>query len=87
VVAISVDDDGHDADIQSFVRQYGLTFEIFHDGTGALETQYQTGGVPETFVIARDGVIRKRVMGAEDWNSRGNEALIARLLDEHATAG
>jgi cytochrome c biogenesis protein CcmG, thiol:disulfide interchange protein DsbE len=85
VVAISVDDDGHDADIQAFVRQYGLTFDVLHDGSGRLETLYQTGGVPETFVIARDGVIRKRVMGAEDWASRGNETLIARLLDEPPT--
>jgi cytochrome c biogenesis protein CcmG/thiol:disulfide interchange protein DsbE len=87
VVAISVDDNGHDADIQSFARDYRLTFDIFHDGSGALESQYQTGGVPETFVIGRDGVIRKRVMGAEDWASHGNETLIARLLAEHGTAG
>ena len=47
-----------------------------------MENQYQTTGVPETFVIARDGVIRKKVIGASDWNSEGNRSLIAQLLAE-----
>jgi cytochrome c biogenesis protein CcmG, thiol:disulfide interchange protein DsbE len=82
VIAVSIDDDGHDADIQSFTHRYGLTFDVLHDGSGAVETEYQTTGVSETFVIARDGVIRKKVAGAEDWASQGNQALIAQLLNE-----
>jgi peroxiredoxin len=38
--------------------------------------------VPETFVIDRDGVIRKKVIGAVRWNSEGNRALVRQLLDE-----
>ncbi len=87
VVAVSVDDDGHDDDIRAFVRQYGLTFEVVHDGSGRIEQAYQTTGVPETFVIARDGVIRKKVAGMEDWASPGNEALIAQLLAEPGGRG
>ncbi len=49
-----------------------------------LRSDYQTTGVPETFVIARDGVIRKKVIGADDWGSPGNQALIAQLLREPA---
>jgi hypothetical protein len=33
-------------------------------------------------VIAKDGVIRKKVIGASDWNSASNRALIAQLLAE-----
>lgn len=87
VVAVSIDDAGHDDDIRAFVRQYGLTFEVLHDGSGGIEQAYQTTGVPETFVIARDGVIRKKVAGAEDWSSPGNEALIAQLLAEPGGRG
>jgi peroxiredoxin len=47
-----------------------------------VENEYQTTGVPETFVIARDGIIRKKVIGASDWNSESNRALIAQLLAE-----
>jgi cytochrome c biogenesis protein CcmG, thiol:disulfide interchange protein DsbE len=84
IVAMSVDDTAGRAAIRSFADHYGLTFEILHDPTGAIERDYQTTGVPETFVIARDGVIRKKVIGADDWGSPGNQALIAQLLREPA---
>jgi len=82
IVAVSVDDTASDAAIRGFARRYDLTFEILHDPTGAIERDYQTTGVPETFVIARDGVIRKKVIGADDWGTPGNQALIAQLLRE-----
>jgi cytochrome c biogenesis protein CcmG, thiol:disulfide interchange protein DsbE len=94
IVAVSVDDPGSDSTIRAFAKQFNLTFEILHDTTvpapsttgdrvpGAIERTYQTTGVPETFVIARDGVIRKKVIGADDWSSPGNQSLIAQLLRE-----
>lgn len=84
IVAMSVDDAASDAAIRAFAQRYDLTFEILHDPTGAIEHDYQTTGVPETFVIARDGVIRKKVIGADDWGSPGNQALVAQLLREPA---
>jgi hypothetical protein len=43
---------------------------------------YQTTGVPESFLLNRDGVIVKRVIGAHDWSSPVNRGLIERLLAE-----
>jgi peroxiredoxin len=80
VVAVSVDNPGMENEIRKFRDQYGLTFEILYDKTGAIKTQYQTTGVPETFVIGRDGVIRKKVIAADDWDSPANRALFAELL-------
>jgi cytochrome c biogenesis protein CcmG, thiol:disulfide interchange protein DsbE len=97
IIAVSVDAPGMDSTITAFANQYGLTFEILHDPTvapftadgsrlpGVIERDYQTTGVPETFVIARDGVIRKKVIGADDWGSPGNQSLIAQLLREPAS--
>ena len=84
VVAVSVDQAGVEEQIRAFVREFALTFEILHDDTGAIQAIYRTTGVPETFVIGRDGTIRKRVIGAEDWNSTANRELIAQLLAEPA---
>jgi peroxiredoxin len=80
VVAVSVDDPGAEEAIRDFAREYGLTFEILHEPTGAIQRAYQTTGVPETFVIGRDGVIQRKENGHRDWNSPANRALIARLL-------
>lgn len=82
VVAISIDTEEAREAIVGFVRDYGLTFEILHDPSGDIQRIYQTAGVPETFVIGRDGVIRKRVIGAIRWNSEANRALVRQLLEE-----
>jgi peroxiredoxin len=80
LVAVSVDDYVTEDSIRKYVNNFGLTFEILHDPTHAIERAYQTTGYPETFVIGREGTIRKWVIGAEDWNSQGNRALVAQLL-------
>lgn len=82
IVAVSIDDPGQDPRIRDFVHQYGLTFEVLHDATLRIRDIYQTTGVPETFIIGRDGVIRKKVIGATDWNTSDNRALLTQLLAE-----
>jgi peroxiredoxin len=84
VVAVSVDDPGQQASVRKFARDLGLTFEILQDPTHDIQRTYQTTGVPETFVLGRDGVIRKKIIGATDWSSPGTRALVAQLLAEDA---
>ncbi len=87
VVAISVDDSGSDALVREFVKQYKLTFEILRDRggqEGKVSHDYQTTGYPETVIIGRDGVIRRKFLGATNWNSPANRGLIERLLAEPA---
>jgi peroxiredoxin len=84
VVGVSVDEPDMDEAIRAFVAEHKLTFEILHEGSGAIERDYQTSGIPETFVIGRDGVIRKRVIGAAAWNSEANVNLVRGLLAERA---
>lgn len=80
VVAISVDDAGTEEHIREFVKELGLTFEILHDPSQTTKARYQIAGYPETFVIGRDGTIRKKLIGAADWSSEANRALIRELL-------
>ena len=88
VVAISVDKAGATESIRQFRDQYGLTFEILQDPTGNIQRDYQTTGVPETFVIGRDGLIRRKVIAADNWDSPANRALFAQLLGvSESTAG
>jgi peroxiredoxin len=81
VLAVSIDEDG-DSVVAAFARQLGLTFEILHDQAGAIKQRYQATGVPESWVINRDGVIVKKVIGAAEWDGPVNEALVARLIAE-----
>lgn len=81
VVAVSVDDAGAEADIRAFAQEYGLTFEIWHDPTGAIQQAYQLIGVPQSFVIDRGGVIRKKTFEA-DWSEPANRMFVADLLGQ-----
>lgn len=85
IVAVSIDDPGMEGRIRQFADEYGLTFEILYDAAGAIKQQYQTTGVPETFIIGRDGRIRRRIIGADDWSRPENVAYLERLLAEEKT--
>lgn len=84
IVAVSVDEAGFEQQIRDFVQQYRLTFDILYDPAGDIRKTYQTTGYPETFIIGKDGLIRRKLIGATDWNSKGNRALIEHLLAERS---
>jgi cytochrome c biogenesis protein CcmG/thiol:disulfide interchange protein DsbE len=78
VVSVSIDADG-DSVVSAYARDLGLTFQILHNQAGDIQQIYQTTGVPESFVIDREGIIVKKVIGAAEWDGPVNETLIERL--------
>jgi len=80
IVSVSIDADG-DSVVAAYARDLGLTFQILHNQSGDIQQIYQTTGVPESFVIDRDGIIVKKVIGAAEWDGPVNETLIERLTD------
>jgi cytochrome c biogenesis protein CcmG, thiol:disulfide interchange protein DsbE len=81
IAAISVDE-GNPEDVRAFGQDLGLSFDLLHDRSTAVQQTYQTTGVPESFLINREGLIVKRIIGAHDWGSPVNRALAERLLNE-----
>ncbi len=79
VIAVSVDHVDSD-EVQRWIEDRGFTFDALHDQSAEIERVYQTTGVPESFVIDRDGVIVKKVIGAAQWDHPTQIALIRRLL-------
>lgn len=81
VAAVSIDE-SDPAGVLSFGAEMGVTFDLLQDQSGLIQRTYQTTGVPESFLLDREGVIVKRIIGAHDWNSKVNRELIERLLDQ-----
>lgn len=89
VVAVSIDSPigmsdasgNPGGDVEAFAERMGLTFPIWLNPKGDIQRVYRTTGVPESFVIDRQGNIVKKVIGATDWNSEANVALFQRLLE------
>jgi cytochrome c biogenesis protein CcmG, thiol:disulfide interchange protein DsbE len=85
VVAVNAaDPDAADSTVRQFAEGFGLTFDVLRDmpaaGQDSITATYRTRGYPESFVIDKNGVIRKKWIGPDDWASQGNRALIANLL-------
>ena len=86
VVAISIDG-GWDQErirgrIGAFVEEVGLSFPVWHDPAGSSRRRLGTSGLPETFLVGADGVIRERVVGAETWDDPRWIETIEALLQE-----
>ncbi len=82
IVAVSVDDPDAMPVIRQFVDDYGLTFDVLHDQTELFRAVYRYVGVPETYIIDRSGVIRRKMISDHDWNSAENRRFIESLLAE-----
>jgi len=67
-------------DLGAFANELGLTFSILHNPSGDIQQLYQTTGVPESFLIGKDGVIVKKVAGPTEWDAIENRELVRRLL-------
>jgi peroxiredoxin len=64
----------------TYADSLGLTFPILHDPSGSIQATFQTTGVPESFVVGRDGIIFKKIAGSTAWDAPQNVQLIQRLL-------
>ncbi len=82
IVAVSVDDVAGGDSVAAFARGLGLSFDVLLDSLHRTDRAYQTTGYPATFVIAKDGTIRKTWIGPADWSSPANVALVRTLLAE-----
>jgi cytochrome c-type biogenesis protein len=82
VVGVNVDARGEEARVEGFAESFGITYQIWHDPDDRISTIYRAIGVPATYLIDRQGVVRWRKLGpiAETDTTLGR-ALDAALAD------
>ncbi len=68
ILAISVDSTGA-KDVGPFMEKLNLTFPALLDPRGTIQDLYGTTGLPESYIIGRDGIIEKIVIGPLDWTT------------------
>lgn len=67
VVAISMDEDP-DA-YQRFLDQHHVDLLTVRDPTARINALYGTAQIPETYVIDRQGILRRKFVSAQNWTS------------------
>ena len=81
VLAVSIDTGpNYREKVLAFVEEHELSFPVLLDPESRIMRTLRTVGVPETFVLDREGRIVKRLIGATNWDSNANRALIEQLL-------
>lgn len=79
MLTISIDKD--QSLIKPFMDQYNLTFPVLLDPkSDVAKKKYKTTGVPETFIIDQQGIIRHKAIGPRDWATEETMAAFAQLL-------
>ncbi len=58
IVGISMDTGDAAADVAMFVEEYDVSYTILHDGTMQPMDTYHVLGLPATFLLDREGVLR-----------------------------
>ncbi|MDP1769172.1 MAG: TlpA disulfide reductase family protein [Nitrospirota bacterium] len=81
VLAVSIDRVTTTKDIPPFIKGMNLTFPVLIDSWGKTDKPYKRMGVPETFIIDQQGVIREIVIGPRDWTRLESLQVLTKLLN------
>jgi len=66
ILAVSIDSSGTEV-VAPFIKKYKLTFPVLIDPEETIAIAYRITGVPESFIIDKDGRIVKKIIGPIDW--------------------
>ncbi|MBM2850118.1 MAG: cytochrome biosis protein [Anaerolineales bacterium] len=62
-VVLAVDDDEAITDVSAFTHELDLTFPVLLDPGAAINDLYRVRGLPTTFILDREGIIRQQHIG------------------------
>jgi peroxiredoxin len=79
VIAVSVDD-GDGSRVRRYADLEKLTFPIGHDPDGLVQQLYNTVGVPESYLIGRDGHLLWRQAGGLHGDAAAARAAVEQAL-------
>ncbi len=71
------DDPGQAA---QYVHTNGFTFPLLLDPIGEAARAYGITGVPETYIVDQDGILREKIIGPVQWSSAGAITMVGKYL-------
>jgi cytochrome c biogenesis protein CcmG/thiol:disulfide interchange protein DsbE len=80
ILAVSIDRVTTKKEIPPFVKGLNLTFPVLVDSWGQTDKRYKLMGVPETYIIDQQGILREKIIGPRDWTRLDNLKMLTQLL-------
>lgn len=81
VVAVSTDQDPEI--YQRFLVQHHVSVTTVRDADQRINALYGTVQIPETYIIDKHGMIRRKFIGAQDWTSAEIDSYLGKLEKEN----
>jgi len=81
IAGVSVDG-GSSREVVECGGELGLACDLLSDASGGIQQSFRTLGVPQSFLLDRDGVIRWVELGEEDWRLPAHRERIEKLLGD-----
>lgn len=66
--------------LPSYYRQFNVSAPTLIDPDNEMAKLYGITGVPESFILDKEGILRERLIGPKEWSSPENMALIEKWL-------
>ncbi|HEY5668982.1 MAG TPA: TlpA disulfide reductase family protein [Anaerolineales bacterium] len=63
ILGLNLTDQDSLTQVEAFAKEFGLTYPILLDRDGSVGLMYQLNGLPTTFFVNREGIIRTVVVG------------------------
>lgn len=82
VVGVSIDASGARQAVDFFLDEFDVTFTILHDPSERVTRAFRSMGVPETYLIDRDGIIAHRWIGKFDPQAEGTIERVREALKD-----
>jgi DsbE subfamily thiol:disulfide oxidoreductase len=66
----------------NFTEKLGVTFPILSDQHNIIGKKYGLTGLPETYIVDKQGVLREKFIGPANWDSPENVAMLMKYISQ-----
>ena len=66
MLSVSIDREGEKV-VRPFAAKFGLSFPVLLDPDSKTYRLYGLTGVPESFIVDKNGIVIHKIIGPQDW--------------------
>ncbi len=67
---------------KNFIKKIGVTMPILNDQGNEVGLKYGITGLPETFIVDKQGILREKFIGPAQWDSPANQQMIMKYINQ-----
>ncbi len=81
ILAVSVDEGGGPA-VASFLQRRRFSLPVLLNPDQSVSRAYGTFKFPETYLVDREGIVRRKIIGAADWMSPAATQVLQAMVEK-----